>query len=250
MACPILTLPDFSLTVYKNYCHLLRTRKHTVISVMLSLTTVASAVYAQDNTVAAPASPNGSYTVNDPLLSTTPPEERGWKALAQALELLAPSVDTSLPLSGTQVAERIAQLIAQDRNEQALQAINNRLQERTQQNEPGSDVQMQFLRARALSGLQRHNEAIKIYQELTSYYPELPEPWNNLAAEYILQDKLDMALDALKMALMADPAYTLARTNMGETQLMLAQRSFDLASQSGSSRARTRAQQTLKILQQ
>jgi Tfp pilus assembly protein PilF len=85
---------------------------------------------------------------------------------------------------------------------------------------------------------------------MTTYYPELPEPWNNLAAEYIAQDKLDLALEALKMALTADPSYALARANMGEVQLMLANDTYRQAAASGVPKAAQRAQQTGQILQQ
>lgn len=230
--------------------------KHSVASVMLALTVMAPIANAQNQTSTIPATLNSNAlapsapTVNDPLLELAPKPERGWKGLAQALEVLAPKADTALPLSGAQVTERISLLLAQGKNEDALQAIENRAKQRNQELEPGTDVQLLFLKARALSGLQEHNKAIQIYLDMTSFYPELPEPWNNLAAEYMQQDKLEMALDSLQMALVADSTYTLARSNMGEIQLMLANQSFDEASKAGSSRARTRAQQTLKILQQ
>lgn len=189
-------------------------------------------------------------SVNDPLLELPAEQERGWKGLAHALDILAPKVDTSEPLGAAQVADRITLLLAQGKNEQALAAIENQMAARQRLTEPGTDVQLLFLKARALSALSRHADAIDIYQDMTNYYPELPEPWNNLAAEYIAQGKLDMALDALQMALVADPTYTLARSNMGEVQLLLANESYQQAASSGSSRARNRAQQTLKILQQ
>src|SRR3546814_3710710 len=84
-----------------------------------------------------------------------------------------------------------------------------------------------------ISTLGRDNEAIDIYRRMTTLYPELPEPWNNLAAQYVKQGKLSMAQDALKMALTADPEYAAARNNMGRVQLMLANQSFDRASQPG-----------------
>lgn len=248
------TLTDY-LLVFKHHCYRPK-GKHSVVSVILALTAMAPIADAQNSATTIQATPNSNvlapsaHTVNDPLLNLAPKAERGWQGLAQALEVLAPKVDTSLPLSNAQVSERIAQLLAQGKNEQALQAIENQAAARNTTLEPGTDVQLLFLKARALSGLQQHNEAIRIYQDMTSFYPELPEPWNNLAAEYMLQDKLEMALDSLQMALVADPSYTLARSNMGEIQLMLANQSFYAASQAGSSRARARAQQTLRILQQ
>ncbi len=198
----------------------------------------------------APASSSSAPRVNDPLLEAPREEERGWKGLARALDVLAPSVDTSMPLSAGEISKRISSLIAQGRHDDALQAIENRLKQRESNGETGTDVQLLFLKARALSAAGRHNEAIRIYQDMTTYYPELPEPWNNLAAEYIAQDKLDMALEALKMALTADPSYALARNNMGEVQLMLANDAYRKAASEGVQKAAQRAQQTGRILQQ
>ncbi|ATI01701.1 tetratricopeptide repeat protein [Alcaligenes faecalis] len=197
-----------------------------------------------------PDSPPSSARVNDPLLDIAPEPERGWKGLARALDVLAPSVDTSLPLSAAEVSQRISTLIAQGRHADALQAIEKQLAQREDRGEPGANVQLLFLKARALSASGDHNGAISLYQNMTTYYPELPEPWNNLAAEYIAQDKLDLALEALKMALTADPSYALARANMGEVQLMLANDTYRQAAASGVSKAAQRAQQTGQILQQ
>ncbi|MDV2117832.1 tetratricopeptide repeat protein [Alcaligenes faecalis] len=197
-----------------------------------------------------PDLPPPSARVNDPLLDIAPEPERGWKGLARALDVLAPSVDTSLPLSSAEISQRISTLIAQGRHADALQAIEKQLAQRKDRGEPGANVQLLFLKARALSASGDHNGAIRLYQNMTTYYPELPEPWNNLAAEYIAQDKLDMALEALKMALTADPSYALARANMGEVQLMLANDTYRQAAASGVPNAAQRAQQTGQILQQ
>src|SRR3546814_12206119 len=101
-----------------------------------------------------------------------------------------------------------------------------------------------FLHGRALAALGRDAQAIDLYQNMTTLYPELPEPWNNLAAEYVKQGKLDMAYDALQMSLSANPNYATAKENLGEVQLMLAQRSFQEASRLGAGQAQAQAQQT------
>ena len=112
----------------------------------------------------------------------------------------------------------------------------------------GADVQLLFLKGRALGALDRHDEAIDVYRDMTVRYPELPEPWNNLAAEYIKQGKLDLARDALSMALTADPNYGVARANLGEVELMLAKRSFTDAAQLGVRAAGAKAAKTQAIL--
>ncbi len=153
---------------------------------------------------------------NDKLFNDPPPEDGGWKGLARLLEALEPSVDTSIPLSASQITDRISGMLDNNQNEEALAIIEKRELQLQSHQQPGSDVQLLFLRARALAALGQQNEAIAAYRNMTVLYPELPEPWNNLASEYVKQGKLDMAHDALTMALTADPHYSTARTNLSE----------------------------------
>lgn len=161
---------------------------------------------------------------NDPV-----PEDGGWKGLARLLEALAPSADTSLPLTASQITDRIASMLDANQNEQALEIIQKRLLQVQDDHMPGTDVQLLFLHGRALAALERHQDAITVYRDMTVLYPELPEPWNNLAAEYVKQGKLAMAHDALTMALTADPHYSTARANLGEVLMLQAQQSFQKA---------------------
>lgn len=179
---------------------------------------------------------------NTKLFDDVRPEEGGWKGLARVLDALTPSVDTSIPLTASQITDRISAMLDRGQNQQALQVIEKRSAQVRQQGALGTDVQLLFLRGRALSALGRHEEAIKVYRDMTTLFPELPEPWNNLAAEYVRQGRLEMARDALGMALTADPHYAVALGNLGEVQLMLARQSFQQAG------AGARAQQTTELL--
>ncbi|NYT65892.1 hypothetical protein H0A58_07900 [Alcaligenaceae bacterium] len=136
---------------------------------------------------------------------------------------MSPSIDTSIPLSPAQITDRISTLLDQGSNQEALEIIEKRERQLEGQIAPGSDVQLLFLHARALAALNRQNDAIALYQKMTVLYPELPEPWNNLASEYVKQGKLDMARDALTMALTADPHYSTARSNLSQVLQLQAQ---------------------------
>ncbi|MDD7982144.1 tetratricopeptide repeat protein, partial [Achromobacter ruhlandii] len=72
-----------------------------------------------------------------------------------------------------------------------------------------------------------------IYTEMTTRFPELPEPWNNLAALYASRGELEKAQDALQMALRADPGYAAARANLGDLQLLQALRTYKQAAKEG-----------------
>ncbi|WP_397475766.1 tetratricopeptide repeat protein [Pusillimonas sp.] len=180
------------------------------------------------------------------LFDDPPRREGGWKGLAKVLEALSPGVDTSIPMTPSQVTDRISAMMDSGRYAEALDIIDRRAAQREAEMAVGSDVQLLFLRGRALAGLERHNEAIEHYLNMTALYPELPEPWNNLAVEYVRQGRLDMAQDALQMALAANPNYATARANMGWVQLMQARESFKSAQ--GVPGASSAAQETTDIL--
>ena len=187
---------------------------------------------------------------NEKLFTDAPPEEKGWKGLARILEALTPSIDTDEPLTASQITGRISRMLDQGQNQEALEIIEKRTAQLEAKQGMGADVQLMFLHARALAALGRNTQAIRIYQDMTTLYPELPEPWNNLAAEYVKQGKLDMAYDALQVSLSANPNYATAKENLGEVQLMLAQRTFREAARLGAGQAATRATQTRNILAQ
>ena len=183
----------------------------------------APAVAAQPPTPAT-AQNNGNLFPNEQ------PEEKGWKGLANLLETLEPSVDTSLPLTPSQITDRISAMLDQGRAAEALEVIEKRKAQYAGSPDPlGNDVQLVFLHARALAALERHEEAIEVYRDMTTRYPELPEPWNNLAAEYVKTGRLNMARQSLEMALQTNPHYREARANLGRVQLLLAQESFRAA---------------------
>lgn len=166
----------------------------------------------------------------DPAQQEAQQEEHGWKALADVLQKLTPSVNTDVPLTSPQITARISGMLDKNQTQQALAIIEKRLAQEQVAHRPGTNVQLMFLHARALADLGRDTEAIALYKRMTTLYPELPEPWNNLANEYVKQGKLSMAQDALKMALTADPKYTVARDNLGRVQLMLASQTLHRAS--------------------
>nr|WP_249204937.1 tetratricopeptide repeat protein [Achromobacter sp. Marseille-Q0513] len=172
------------------------------------------------------ANPNASRTTLDPI-----PPEGGWEGLANVLKAAQPGVDTRLTPTASQVTDHIERLLNRGDNATALDMIEKRLAETKGQR--GTDVQLMFQHARALAALHRTAEAIDVYTEMTTSYPELPEPWNNLAALYAGRGELEKAQDALQMALRADPGYAAARANLGDLQLLQALRTYKQAASDG-----------------
>jgi Flp pilus assembly protein TadD len=101
------------------------------------------------------------------------------------------------------------------------------------------DAQAKFKRGAVLARLNRDDEAITQFTELTQLYPELPEPYNNLAALYAKHGRYEAARTALETAVKANPSYGLAYENLGDLYLRLAQQSYRRAQGLGQASATT-----------
>lgn len=99
------------------------------------------------------------------------------------------------------------------------------------------DVQAQFKRGTVLARLNRDDDAIRQFAALTQAYPELPEPYNNLAALYAKHGRYEDARAALETAVKANPSYGLAYENLGDLYLRLAQQSYRRAQTLGQASA-------------
>ena len=95
------------------------------------------------------------------------------------------------------------------------------------------DAQAKFKRGTVLARLGRDDDAIAQFVELTQSYPELPEPYNNLAALYAKHGRYDEARAALETAVKASPGYGLAYENLGDLYLRLAAESYKRAQSLG-----------------
>ena len=94
------------------------------------------------------------------------------------------------------------------------------------------DPQMRFLKGVAQSQAGDLTSATATFEALIEEYPELPEPYNNLAVIYASQSQLDKARNALEMAVRNNPNYAVAHENLGDIYARLAhdayQRSLQL----------------------
>jgi Flp pilus assembly protein TadD len=89
-----------------------------------------------------------------------------------------------------------------------------------------NDAQLRFIRAVSLNLLNRLPEAETAFAQMTQEFPELPEPYNNLAVVRAAQGKLDQARVALEDAIRAVPGYPVAHENLGDIHAQLAARSY------------------------
>ncbi len=94
-----------------------------------------------------------------------------------------------------------------------------------------TDPQMRFLKGVIQRNSGQQAEAIATFTKLTQDYPELPEPYNNLAVLYAGQNQYDKALAALEMAIRTHPSYATAHENLGDVYARLASQAYSKALQ-------------------
>ena len=92
------------------------------------------------------------------------------------------------------------------------------------------NVQLRFLKARLQIELRDPVSAKSTWIEITQQFPELPEPYNNLAALSANQGKWIEARDYLELALKLRPDYVTAQGNLAEVYLRLSELNYQSAS--------------------
>ncbi len=123
------------------------------------------------------------------------------------------------------VSSQAQTLIEQNQPAQALQLLDTHLARNPQ------DAEARFTRGLALVRLDRSKDAIRVFSDLTRDYPQLPEPYNNLAVLYAAQGDYEKARDALQAALATHPSYATAHENLGDIYAALAGAAYNRALQ-------------------
>lgn len=99
------------------------------------------------------------------------------------------------------------------------------------------DPQMRFLKGVIQTETGKPTDAIATFTKLTEDFPELPEPYNNLAVLYAGQSQFDKARAALEMAIRTNPSYATAHENLGDVYAKLASQAYSKALQLDASNA-------------
>ncbi|MDD3784963.1 MAG: tetratricopeptide repeat protein [Hydrogenophaga sp.] len=94
-----------------------------------------------------------------------------------------------------------------------------------------NDPQMRFLKGVVQTESGKTADAVATFTKLTEDYPELPEPYNNLAVLYASQSQFDKARAALEMAIRTNPSYATAHENLGDVYAKLASQAYSKALQ-------------------
>ena len=132
-----------------------------------------------------------------------------------------------------QTLPEVQGLMKQGQMQQALEKVDAYISTKPK------DAQGRFMRGLILTELGRSADAIAVFTKLTEDFPELPEPYNNLAVLYAQQKQYDKARTALEMAIRTHPSYAIAHENLGDVYAKLASQAYDKALQLDSSNAAT-----------
>lgn len=125
----------------------------------------------------------------------------------------------------------IGKLLKQGQQAQALERVNQYLAQKPK------DAQGRFLKGLILTEQNKAADAIDVFTKLTQDYPELPEPYNNLAVLYAAQGQYEKARQSLEMSIRTHPAYATAYENLGDVYTKLASQAYDKALQLDSGNA-------------
>jgi tetratricopeptide (TPR) repeat protein len=121
------------------------------------------------------------------------------------------------------VPSDVEKLVKARKFEDAIDLINSTLK-KTPRN-----VQLRFVKARIQIEMRQFPQATKTLIEITQQFPELPEPYNNLAAIAANQGNWIEARDYLELALKLRPSYAIASANLGEIYIRLGSQAYDNA---------------------
>ena len=125
--------------------------------------------------------------------------------------------------------DEVNQLLKAGKQAQALTKVEQSLTAKPR------DPQLRFLKGVIQTELGKPQDAIGTFTKLTEEYPELPEPYNNLAVLHASGGQFDKARAALEMAIRTNPSYSTAHENLGDIYANLASQAYSKALQLGGS---------------
>jgi len=136
-----------------------------------------------------------------PVIDLTPEERRAYnEGLAEARSLIAEG-------QWTRAAARLERLVRQRPRESQARFLKGVVEAR----EGNADA------------------AIATFRALVDDYPELPEPYNNLAVLYAQRGEIEAARAALETAIRTAPDWATAHENLGDVYARLALEQYDRA---------------------
>ena len=127
------------------------------------------------------------------------------------------------PVVKNGIPTAIEKLIKEKKYAEAITAIDEALKKSPR------NVQLRFVKTRLQLELKQVEPARQTLIEITQQFPELPEPYNNLAALAANEKKWIEARDYLELAIKLRPDYATARGNLAAVYLQLSLNNYESA---------------------
>lgn len=146
-------------------------------------------------------------------------------ALRPMLALLAAAL---LAICSPAIADEVedaAKMLKAGQHQQALERVNKLLASKPR------DARARFLKGLIFAEQGNAKDATHVFLALTKDFPDLPEPYNNLAVIYAAQGQYDKARGALEQSIRTHPSYATAYENLGDVYAKLASQAYDKALQ-------------------
>ena len=121
--------------------------------------------------------------------------------------------------------EDAAKMLRSGQHQQALERVNKVLAAKPR------DARARFLKGLIYAEQGNAKDATDVFLALTKDFPDLPEPYNNLAVIYASQGQYDKARGALEQSIRTHPSYATAYENLGDVYAKLASQAYDKALQ-------------------
>ncbi len=121
--------------------------------------------------------------------------------------------------------EDAAKMLKSGQHQQAMDRVNKVLAAKPR------DARARFLKGLIFAEQGNAKDATDVFLALTRDYPDLPEPYNNLAVIYASQGQYDKARGALEQSIRTHPSYATAYENLGDVYAKLASQAYDKALQ-------------------
>jgi tetratricopeptide (TPR) repeat protein len=147
------------------------------------------------------------------------------KPLSATLRLLVVAAALSMSAAHADDYADVSRLMRAGQYAEALAKVDQYLASKPR------DPQMRFFKGVIQTETGKTNDAITTFTKITEDYPELPEPYNNMAVLYAGQSQFDKARAALEMAIRTNPSYATAHENLGDVYARLASQAYSKALQ-------------------
>ena len=157
-----------------------------------------------------------------------------------ARSILVAAVSVIAPAAHADELKDISQLADQGQAAVAIDRLNTYILANPK------NAQALFMKGVLLAEQGRRDEAIRTFTDVTEKFPNLPEPYNNLAVLYADQGQFDKARRALETAIKTHPSYATAHENLGDIYARMASEAYDKALQLDTSN--TRAEGKLSMI--